>query len=495
MGWTNETPNENLPQFVDSDKPTWRGDINYAMSKIDSALAARVREEDFTNIVGVSVLNHGAMGDGITNDTLAIQAALDDAANSIGVVVVPQGVYLFDSTLTIPAGVQMVGPGTPPSDVSVGAMLVYTGGSGVAVQGGGTRWGMSNLALLYNDAAFTGTLLSCSGGTGVDSRAFATFDNVWFGASPTYQAVYSPNVLVDLHAAQNVTFNGCMFYGGKTLVRGIDDANALNPWSKIVEFNQCTFNRYNNEAVLNAGESWLFSSCVFEPTQDKYGRALRQTVAGVGVTFLSPWLGDNTESAAWIDWLGRGLNIIGARSYVIGSLVRLSGVQADASIIGCNALCAGSSDAVVDATAAPASSNVTILSTNPGGNGRMFTDDVKPRRRVVQGDYTNARFDVGEITLTNGSSSSPSVSFSNPSDGLYYDSVNRRVVTVSNGVNAVMIDGTTTRIQNELRHSGLTAGFFGRAPIAQPSLPPNDDPTLPNQLRAALITLGLAKAV
>lgn len=36
MGHTNQTPNKQLPQFVDSDKPTWLGDVNEVFQKIDA---------------------------------------------------------------------------------------------------------------------------------------------------------------------------------------------------------------------------------------------------------------------------------------------------------------------------------------------------------------------------------------------------------------------------------------------------------------------------
>ena len=39
MGHTNETANYNLPQFIGTDKPTWLGDVNGAMSAIDAAIA------------------------------------------------------------------------------------------------------------------------------------------------------------------------------------------------------------------------------------------------------------------------------------------------------------------------------------------------------------------------------------------------------------------------------------------------------------------------
>lgn len=38
MSSTNKTPNYNLSQFVDSDKPSWRGDYNSDMSKIDTGI-------------------------------------------------------------------------------------------------------------------------------------------------------------------------------------------------------------------------------------------------------------------------------------------------------------------------------------------------------------------------------------------------------------------------------------------------------------------------
>ena len=39
MGHTNSTANYDLPQFIGSDKPTWLGDFNGAMSAIDAAMA------------------------------------------------------------------------------------------------------------------------------------------------------------------------------------------------------------------------------------------------------------------------------------------------------------------------------------------------------------------------------------------------------------------------------------------------------------------------
>lgn len=61
--------------------------------------------------LGISVLAHGARGDGVTDDTAAIQAALDDAADAGGgLVTVPAGVWIVRG-LTIGTGVALVGQG------------------------------------------------------------------------------------------------------------------------------------------------------------------------------------------------------------------------------------------------------------------------------------------------------------------------------------------------------------------------------------------------
>ena len=44
MSSTNKTPQYNLSQFVDSDKPSWRGDYNADMSKIDTGIKGAVTQ-------------------------------------------------------------------------------------------------------------------------------------------------------------------------------------------------------------------------------------------------------------------------------------------------------------------------------------------------------------------------------------------------------------------------------------------------------------------
>ena len=68
--------------------------------------AARTVQSKLRDVV--SVKDFGAVGDGITDDTAAIRAAL---ASGAGQVTVPEGSYLVSSTITIPVYVTLIGTG------------------------------------------------------------------------------------------------------------------------------------------------------------------------------------------------------------------------------------------------------------------------------------------------------------------------------------------------------------------------------------------------
>lgn len=75
-----------------------------------SALAELdTKKAPVTRVFGVSVLDYGAMGDGVTDDTASIQAAIDAAESGKGVVLFPAGDYLISTTLTVNKGVALIG--------------------------------------------------------------------------------------------------------------------------------------------------------------------------------------------------------------------------------------------------------------------------------------------------------------------------------------------------------------------------------------------------
>lgn len=74
----------------------------------------------------------GARGDGQTDDTKALQAALDAARTGGPVCRVPAGLYRLDGALTVPPGVTLCGAsgGVPHSEHPIGTVLLAFGGRG-----------------------------------------------------------------------------------------------------------------------------------------------------------------------------------------------------------------------------------------------------------------------------------------------------------------------------------------------------------------------------
>ena len=67
MGATNRTQNYNLPQFVGSDKPTWLGDFNGAMSSIDTQMKANSDLGTTANTTANTALENASSAQGTAN--------------------------------------------------------------------------------------------------------------------------------------------------------------------------------------------------------------------------------------------------------------------------------------------------------------------------------------------------------------------------------------------------------------------------------------------
>ena len=86
--------------------------------------ASRSLKDRFADTVNVK--DFGAAGDGVTDDTAAIQAALNYAANNNkGAVFVPSGVYWCSSGIIVYAGVDLFSNGNTQSSPSVGTRLLF----------------------------------------------------------------------------------------------------------------------------------------------------------------------------------------------------------------------------------------------------------------------------------------------------------------------------------------------------------------------------------
>jgi hypothetical protein len=112
------------------------GYLPTGLGAVPTTVQAKLRET-------VSVLDFGAVGDGVTDDTAAIQAAIDDAALVGGEVYLPVGLYKTESTIVLDRKVTLRGQGTPfpvgdynPAQQVTGAVIQKAhAGHGITVTG------------------------------------------------------------------------------------------------------------------------------------------------------------------------------------------------------------------------------------------------------------------------------------------------------------------------------------------------------------------------
>jgi hypothetical protein len=130
----------------------WQRQVSAALNP------ALTKLNDFVSVKA----DYGAIGDGSTDDTAAIQAAIDHLqVNGGGTLLFPPGTYLITSTLTIGngsssafatySGVQLVGAGgaVMPGPGNLAAVTIKSGvaGPAIRIQGPIGSWGVENICI------------------------------------------------------------------------------------------------------------------------------------------------------------------------------------------------------------------------------------------------------------------------------------------------------------------------------------------------------------
>lgn len=145
---------------------------------------------------------YGAEGDGTTDDTTAINAAIAAATASGGIVFFPAGTYRVTSSLSLPADVSFLGLG---SDISI--ITMDHASNNLLVLSGGSSGGFQEIKGIGFTAAqlYSGLLLY-----GATAETFAVFNGCSFGGANTTDTIIS----IDIDHAV-VKFNHCWFYPEK----------------------------------------------------------------------------------------------------------------------------------------------------------------------------------------------------------------------------------------------------------------------------------------
>jgi hypothetical protein len=279
----------------------------------------------------IDVRAHGALGNGISDDTAAIQAAINAVPAAGGTVFFPAGfTFACYSSLNLDGreNIRLYG-GRAGEDTSYGP---GANGPTLLYNGGGTKFislrsahGITfhGLSMRYAYGGFTGDFIHCDHmGPNTSDSMFLRFEHCSFsGFSNDARWARS---LIRLNRAIITTISNCWFGLAYVGILGVDPQPLTDPdpgksnYSNVVEIDNCTFNYQNTSAIKNAGEAWLIQNCTFEPLfyvdqLPKLGCAYLQDPGMLprGFSFIGNWFGDATDGGTWISAQSEGMHVAG----------------------------------------------------------------------------------------------------------------------------------------------------------------------------------------
>jgi len=269
--------------------------------KLDAVNAVN-RPFNFKLAENISVKDFGATGDGVTDDTAAIQAAITYAASVVGCnIFVPQGTYICSGTIIFPTrsiGISLNGEGRDNTMLG-GSKIVYTGTAAkfISCNDVTSRFiTFNNLDISASNAAFTGTLLEV---TIYD----LCLNQVHLSAINTGAAA-----LINILNSVDVYITQCFFRDA--------DYNVIGNGVNACVFDQTEFGAAKIYCVnITNAQATSFIGCVFQQSDDnERGNGITGVYTGLNVTGC--WFGDIittslSPTSSLISIQGRGVNITG----------------------------------------------------------------------------------------------------------------------------------------------------------------------------------------
>jgi len=168
---------------------------------------------------GVNIKWFGAKGDGVTDDTAAIQAAIDVATVNGGTVYFPVGTYLFKSQINLKANVILFGESMISTILKADPTMVNIN----KIQYSGDNVGVMNMKWDGNEGAMTGSTTTSGSFLSYNNqtRDGLIVDRIW--------GIMSDSSFIGTHSTSNILITNVRFEGwtDHAIYLGTDIRNAL----------------------------------------------------------------------------------------------------------------------------------------------------------------------------------------------------------------------------------------------------------------------------
>lgn|SRR5574341_498384 len=278
------------------------------MSRVNSLVSADIgnyltNKETWSSIL-FNVKSYGAKGDGTTDDTTAIQSAINAAqTNGGGIVFFPEGIFKFSGISFPDSGIQIILKGSGNRN----SILNYYG-SNTAIDAIGTT--SSRVYFYLRDLAIFN---KSSGAFGIEAEWNAVHSgmrNVQIEGFLTSQMRINNSWQCSF---ESVLFNGTSYLSGgsPTSTHGVH----IGSNTTTLRFFDCTMDNSTFGALVEAGNSHQFLECVFQNDDNAGVYITNATTSGGGVHSVeSCYFERGTASAtAW------GVKIAGTVTYQIAT--------------------------------------------------------------------------------------------------------------------------------------------------------------------------------
>ena len=279
------------------------------LARIDPAAAAGPES--------VSVKDHGAVGDGVADDTAAIRTAIDAALGKEltirgGKLVFPKGVYRITDTLTITQASAVVeGVGWSSSSPSLGpatrgSVLAWDGPAGRPMLRLDYCWGttVSGLRFVGKSTSKPSAAVSLRNVTGNPNLSnYNSLVNLWVGNLSGYDTdaekhQFDNGILLegdDVHNDTNL-FRNLVIYGCDVGVNLMHQQYVRNHFATLRTFD-CGTGFRTNATISTSGDNWVMTNS--SVTDISLGFAARLCVDGFSSEFAHR-LADSDSSSLTI---------------------------------------------------------------------------------------------------------------------------------------------------------------------------------------------------